>query len=107
SRGDVLAVEILEFRPSTWGGTEIIPGFGLLADVCPQPGLRVWRVDEEKGRVEVGEDVSLPYRPFPGTIGVAPSEPGVHSIVPPSRFGGDLHIHDLQWVTTLFAARHV
>jgi acetamidase/formamidase len=34
--------------------------------------------------------VTLPFRPFPGTIGVAPAEPGAHSIVPPSRFGGNL-----------------
>jgi len=102
SRGDVLAVEILEFRPSTWGWTAIIPGFGLLADEFPEPWLRISRVDAEQGRVEFAEDVFLPYRPFPGTIGVAPSEPGVHSIVPPSRFGGNLDIKHLEQGTTLF-----
>jgi len=102
SPGDVLAVEILEFRPSTWGWTAIIPGFGLLADDFPEPWLRVSRVDAEQGRVEFAEDVFLPYRPFPGTIGVAPSEPGVHSIVPPSRFGGNLDIKHLEQGTTLF-----
>ncbi len=102
SRGDVLAVEILEFRPSNWGWTAIIPGFGLLADEFPEPWLRISRVDAEQGRVEFAEDVFLPYRPFPGTIGVAPSEPGVHSIVPPSRFGGNLDIKHLEQGTTLF-----
>ena len=102
SPGDVLAVEILEFRPSTWGWTAIIPGFGLLADEFPEPWLRISRVDAEQGRVEFAEDVFLPYRPFPGTIGVAPSEPGVHSIVPPSRFGGNLDIKHLEQGTTLF-----
>ena len=33
--GDVLAVEILEFRPREWGWTALIPGFGLLADEFP------------------------------------------------------------------------
>ncbi len=102
SMGDVLAVEILEFRPSSWGWTAIIPGFGLLADEYPEPWLRISRVDAEQGRVEFADDVFLPYRPFPGTIGVAPSEPGVHSIVPPSRFGGNLDIKHLEQGTTLF-----
>jgi acetamidase/formamidase len=100
--GDTLAVEILELRPRDWGWTAIIPGFGLLADEFPEPWLRISRVDAEQGRVEFAEDVFLPYRPFPGTIGVAPAEPGVHSIVPPSRFGGNLDIKHLEQGTTLF-----
>ena len=41
--GDVLAVEILEFRPREWGWTALIPGFGLLADEFPEPWLRISR----------------------------------------------------------------
>src|SRR5215207_9255731 len=36
--GDVLAVEIFEFRPREWGWTALIPGFGLLADDFPSRG---------------------------------------------------------------------
>jgi acetamidase/formamidase len=43
----------------------------------------------------------LPYDPFPGTIGVAPAEPGQHSIVPPRRWGGNLDIRHLRAGTTL------
>jgi acetamidase/formamidase len=100
--GDTLAVEILEFRPSSWGWTAIIPGFGLLADEFPAPWLRISHVDPEQGRVAFAEDLHLPYRPFPGTIGVAPDEPGPHSIVPPSRFGGNLDIRHLGAGTTLY-----
>jgi acetamidase/formamidase len=88
--GDVLEVELLEFSPQGWGWTAIIPGFGLLADEYPEPWLRISRVDPESGRVRVSEQVTLAYRPFPGTLGVAPDEPGEHSIVPPSRFGGNM-----------------
>jgi acetamidase/formamidase len=88
--GDVLEVELLEFSPQSWGWTAIIPGFGLLADEYPEPWLRISRVDPERGRVHFSEQVALPYRPFPGTLGVAPDEPGEHSIVPPSRFGGNM-----------------
>jgi acetamidase/formamidase len=49
--GDVLAVEILEFRPREWGWTALIPGFGLLADEFPEPWLRISSVDVERGRV--------------------------------------------------------
>ena len=88
--GDVLAVELLEFRPPDWGWTALIPGFGLLADEFPEPWLRISRVDGAAGRVAWSDEISLPYRPFPGTIGVAPAEPGQHPILPPSRWGGNL-----------------
>ena len=99
--GDVLAVEILEFRPREWGWTALIPGFGLLADEFPEPWLRISRVDAERGRVIYAEGIELPYEPFPGTIGVAPPEPGEHSIVPPRRWGGNMDIKHLRAGTTL------
>ena len=100
--GDVLAVEILEFRPREWGWTALIPGFGLLADEFPEPWLRISRVEAERGRVLFAEGIELPYEPFPGTIGVAPAEPGAHSIVPPSRWGGNMDTKHLRFGTTLY-----
>ena len=98
--GDVLAVEILELRPRDWGWTAIIPGFGLLADDFPDPWLRISEVDAAARRVRFGDPVPLPFEPFPGTIGVAPPEPGEHSVVPP-RWGGNLDIKHLRAGTTL------
>ncbi len=100
--GDVLAVELLELRPRDWGWTAIIPGFGLLAVEFPDPWLRISRVDEERGRVEFAPGITLPYRPFPGTIGVALPESGRHPIVPPSRHGGNMDIKHLVAGTTLY-----
>jgi acetamidase/formamidase len=97
--GDVLEVEILSLRPRDWGWTAIIPGFGLLADEFPEPWLRISSVDG--GSVAFLDDVELPFEPFPGTIGVAPAEPGEHSIVPPSRWGGNLDIKHLRVGTRL------
>ena len=99
--GDVLAVEILELRPHDWGWTAIIPGFGLLADEFPEPWLRVSQVEASRGAVRFGEHVTLPFSPFPGTIGVAPAEPGQHSVVPPRRWGGNMDIKHLRPGTTL------
>ena len=44
----------------------------------------------------------MPLKPFAGTIGVAPAERGLHSVVPPRRVGGNLDIHDLAAGTTLY-----
>jgi acetamidase/formamidase len=100
--GDVLAIEILEFRPRDWGWTALIPGFGLLADEFPEPWLRISRVEAQRGKVIFAEGIELPYEPFPGTIGVAPAEPGPHSIVPPSRWGGNMDTKHLRVGTTLY-----
>jgi len=98
--GDTLAVELLELHPQGWGWTAIIPGFGLLSDEFPDPWLRISEVTE--GAVRFSERISLPFRPFPGTLGVAPAEPGTHSIVPPSRWGGNMDTKHLNPGTTLY-----
>jgi formamidase len=98
--GDVLSVEILELAPSGWGWTAIIPGFGLLADEYPDPWLRISTVSREG--VRFSDRITLPFAPFPGTIGVAPAEPGEHSIVPPRRWGGNVDIKHLRPGTTLY-----
>ena len=98
--GDVLEVEVLEVRTQAWGWTAIIPGFGLLADDFPAPWLRISRIED--GRVLFGDRFELPCRPFPGTIGVAPESPGPHSVIPPSRFGGNIDVRHLTAGATLF-----
>lgn len=99
--GDALAVEILEFTSQDWGWTAIIPEFGLLADEFPEPWLNISRVDPPTGRVEFAPGVILPFEPFPGTIGVAPAQAGTYSVLPPTRWGGNLDIKHLRLGTTL------
>ena len=91
--GDAVEVEILDFDESGWGWTGIIPGFGLLADEFAEPFMNISRYDAK--RVEFQPGIHLPTRPFPGTIGLAPSEPDVHSVVPPRAQGGNLDVRDL------------
>ncbi len=98
--GDTLAIDLLEFQPPTWGWTAIIPGFGLLAEEFPDPWLRISEVTE--GAVRFSDRITLPFRPFPGTLGVAPAEPGSHSIVPPSRWGGNMDTKHLNPGATLY-----
>lgn len=98
--GDTLEVEILEFAENAWGWTALIPGFGLLADEFTDPYLHISKYDAQ--RVVFTDDVHLPFRPFPGTIGVAPAEEGTHSIVPPRHVGGNMDIRDLTPGTKLY-----
>jgi acetamidase/formamidase len=100
--GDVLAVEILRFEVGDWGWTAIIPGFGLLADEFPEPWLRISSIDPLDGIVRFSDLVTVPLRPFPGTIGVAPAEAGGHSILPPSRWGGNLDTRHVTEGATLY-----
>jgi acetamidase/formamidase len=100
--GDVLAVEILEFTAKPWGWTAIIPGFGLLASEFPDPWLNISTVDPATNTVAFADGITLPFSPFPGTIGLAPAEPGQHSVVPPSKWGGNMDIKHLRAGTTLY-----
>ncbi|CAN5708406.1 acetamidase/formamidase family protein [soil metagenome] len=100
--GDVLEVEVLEFEMSDWGWTAIIPGFGLLADAFPEPWLKIWDLTPGGPTARFEDGIDIPVAPFPGTIGVAPPEPGPHSIVPPRAWGGNLDIKHLTVGTRLY-----
>jgi len=101
--GDVLKITIEEFTPSGWGWTANIPGFGLLADQFPEGALNIWEYDRHIASPALYCNVArVPLKPFAGTIGLAPAEPGLHSVVPPRRMGGNLDIRDLAAGTTLY-----
>jgi acetamidase/formamidase len=100
--GDVLAVEILGLTPHDWGWTAIIPDFGLLASEFPEAWLNISTVDAAGKRVEFLPGVTLPFEPFPGTIGVAPVQAGEHPTLVPTRWGGNMDIKHLRPGTTLY-----
>jgi acetamidase/formamidase len=101
--GDVLKVTLLSFVPSGWGWTANIPGFGLLADEFKQPALHLWHYDPKTlAPALFGRWGKVPLKPFTGTIGVAPGQPGLHSIVPPRRVGGNMDVRDIALGTELF-----
>lgn len=101
--GDALLVTIESFRPSGWGWTAVIPGFGLLAEDFPEAALHIWKYDPDSlAPAMYGPGGRVPLKPFTGTIGVAPAEPGPHSIVPPRACGGNMDIRDLAAGTRLY-----
>ncbi|RWC47209.1 acetamidase/formamidase family protein [Mesorhizobium sp.] len=101
--GDALKVTIEMFKPSGFGWTGNIPGFGLLADDFPEPALNIWTYDAVSLEPALfGKHARVPLKPFAGTIGNAPADMGLHSVVPPRRVGGNLDIRDLAAGTTLY-----
>lgn len=106
--GDALKVTLEDFAPrvqdgSAWGWTANIPGFGLLADQFTDPALTIWKYDADTLAPALwGSHGKVALKPFTGTIGVAQAEPGLHSIVPPRRTGGNLDIRDLAKGTVLY-----
>lgn len=91
--GDALIIDLLDFVGSGWGWTAIIPGFGLLAEEFSQPALVIPKYDDKK--VEFVPGIELPTRPFPGTIGVALAEPGLHAVINPRAAGGNMDTKNL------------
>ena len=101
--GDALKVTIHEFKPSGFGWTANIPGFGLLADQFPEPALHLWSYDKATLAPAAYSPVGrVPLKPFNGVIGLALAEPGNHSVVPPRRVGGNLDIRDLAAGSVLY-----
>ena len=101
--GDALKITIEQFKPSGFGWTANIPGFGLLADEFTTPALNIWKYDATSLEPALfGKNARVPLKPFAGTIGNAPAEPGLHSVVPPRRVGGNLDIRDLAAGTVLY-----
>lgn len=101
--GDQLKVTILSFKPSGWGWTATIPGFGLLAEDFGDPALQIWKYDANTLEPALfGQWAKVPLKPFTGTIGLAPAAPGVHSVVPPRRVGGNMDVRDIAAGTELY-----
>jgi len=101
--GDALKITIESFRPSGFGWTANIPGFGLLADQFKTPALHLWSYDADTLAPALFSKMArVPLKPFAGTIGLAPGAPGPHSVVPPRNVGGNMDIRDIAAGTTLW-----
>jgi len=98
--GDTLRVEFLDLRPADWGWTALIPGFGLLADLFPDPALKIWRLAD--GWAEFAPGIRIPLEPFCGEIGLAPAAAGALSTIPPYRHGGNMDTKHLTAGATLY-----
>ncbi len=71
--GDVLEVELVAYESADFGTTAVIPGFGFLADLFPEPYVVKWEIAEGFARSEELPGVAVPEELFAGVVGVAPS----------------------------------
>ncbi len=71
--GQTLEVEFVSYEPDDFGTTAIIPGFGFLADLFPEPHLVKWEIAGSLARSEELPGVAVPQDMFAGVVGVAPS----------------------------------
>jgi formamidase len=83
--GDLLEVRLLQVEPSTFGYTILVPGFGFLRDEFPDPFIVKWRLSEGYAESPDLPGVRIPGAPFPGTIGIAPSQRLLTEIVERER----------------------
>src|SRR6266511_813380 len=71
--GDVLEIELVSYESADFGTTAVIPGFGFLADLFPEPYVVKWEIAGGLARSEELPGVAVPEELFAGVIGVAPS----------------------------------
>ena len=107
--GDVLEVRILEVDVMMPVGVSgFLPAGGTLPDDFPYGGLQLFELDVESGVAHMGPDITIPMRPFFGSLGVAPPVlRGRVSSGPPGHYVGNIDNKELIAGTTLFLPVHV
>jgi formamidase len=71
--GDLLEVRLLAYEPADFGVTALVPGFGFLADLFPDPYVVKWEIADGVARSEELPGVAIRDATFAGVAGVAPS----------------------------------
>jgi len=100
--GDVLAVKLLNIEVGDWGWSAIFPGFGFLADEFTEPYLKTFSFAGGENAARFSSDITIPLRPFPGVMGVAPDTEELLSTIPPRANGGNMDNPYLTEGTTVY-----
>jgi acetamidase/formamidase len=88
--GDVLAVTLHKIEIGYYGWVAIFPGFGLLAEEFTEPYLKTYTLGEGIQEIRYDSKITIPLRPFPGVMGVAPDTDEMLSTIPPRANGGNM-----------------
>jgi len=78
-RGDVLAVTLIDVEPDEYGYTTIVPGFGFLRDLYPDPFVANWKINRLEAVSDQIPGVRIPMNAFMGTVGTLPGKPEVQA----------------------------
>jgi formamidase len=74
SRGDVLAVTLIDIEPDQFGYTIVVPGFGFLRDMFTEPVFVGWQLSRTHAVSDQMPGVRVPMAAFMGSVGVLPGE---------------------------------
>jgi formamidase len=74
-RGDAIAVTVVDIAPDDFGTTTIVPGFGFLRDLFPDPYIVHWSLNRVQATSKDMPGIAVPMHAFMGTIGVLPDRP--------------------------------
>lgn len=107
--GDVLEVRIEKITmPVPWAHNSFSPTSGFLKDEFKQSYGRIIKLDREHMLALFAPGISIPLRPFFGSMGVAPPPAaGRISSAPPGIHAGNLDNRNLVAGSTLFIPVHV
>jgi len=110
--GDVLEIRYQRITPYGWGAVFNNPGAlgtGLLPQDFAQGQIKYVELDLNAMQGKFMPNITVPLRPFQGTLGVAPPDgyfpplsPGVTSSVPPGPHAGNLDLSELSEGSTLY-----
>ena len=100
--GDVLAVTIHRITLGDYGWVAISPGFGFLSDEFTQPYLKTFKLGEGMEAVSFSDKITVPLKPFPGVMGVAPKTAEMLSTIPPRSNGGNMDDPHITEGTTVY-----
>ncbi len=110
--GDVLEIRYQRIQPYEWGAVFNNPGSlgtGLLPQDFAQGQIKYVDLDLQAMKGKFMPNITVPLKPFQGTLGVAPPDgyfaplsPGVTSSVPPGPHAGNLDLSDLSEGSTLY-----
>ncbi len=100
--GDVLAVTLHEIEIGAYGWSAIVPGFGFLADEFTEPYLKLFTLEDGATVARFNDDITIPLKPFPGVMGVAPATDEMLSTIPPRANGGNMDDPNLTEGVTVY-----
>jgi acetamidase/formamidase len=110
--GDVLEIRYQRIRPYEWGAVFNNPGSlgtGLLPQDYAQGQIKYVNLDLRAMTSKFMPKITIPLKPFQGTLGVAPPDgffpplsPGVTTSVPPGPHAGNLDLSELSEGSTLY-----
>jgi acetamidase/formamidase len=110
--GDVLEIRYERIRPYEWGAVFNNPGSlgtGLLPQDYAEGQIKYVDLDLGAMTGKFMPNISIPLKPFQGTLGVAPPDgyfpplsPGVTSSVPPGPHAGNLDLSELSEGSALY-----